>query len=127
MKSCENCRFMTDDPPCMKWDCYPWESAKYWKPDYPTLERENAELKERVETLERISHELDRITEIATERHGAIIDENERIERALEQACEWFAENVDCRECPLACTHRCIGDPAGCKATLIRYFKEAAQ
>jgi len=105
-------------------------TAKSWpeiESKVAELERENAELKERNKTLERISRELDRQAEIAIERRWPIIDENDQLEQALERACEWFVENVDCRECPLACTHRCIGDPAGCKAALIRYFKEATQ
>jgi hypothetical protein len=37
-KSCKNCRYQTDNPPCLKWDCHPWENAKHWKPDYKTLQ-----------------------------------------------------------------------------------------
>lgn len=48
-KSCENCRFMNDDPPCLKWDCRPWELTKYWEPDYHTLEQENAKLTQALE------------------------------------------------------------------------------
>jgi len=95
------------------------------------LERENAELKERVETLERIGHELNQLAKSAIERHGAIIDKNERMEQALERACEWMDDYIDdkldCEYCPLhgnKCIDYKFSKDNGCKRALIRHFKE---
>jgi hypothetical protein len=130
-RSCENCRNSCKVGHKMSYCII--NERKCWEPDYPTLERENAELKQQLEKLQNEKSAYELLYHI-TERHSAddTIKNQKQIAdltQALERACGFIANKKDANSCPVNCKAYepwDCGDET-CMKMLIRHFKEAMQ
>lgn len=89
MNSCFNCLDF-GNPRCT--------SRKYcakWKPDYPTLEYENAELKQRISELEKASDEFERIANKSMNQQDILIDENDELKDENDELKQELAKTND--------------------------------
>ena len=64
--------------------CISRKDCTKWKPDYQTLEAENAELKRRISELEKASDEFERIANKSMNQQDILIDENDELKQELE-------------------------------------------
>lgn len=139
MKSCENCLIPDQEYS----NCWVLDKVcdKYL-PDYPTLERENAELKgtlkaykllyetEKTNHNKSIDENCKKIRESETSLNNACVTISESTQ-ALERACETIAEIChwnSCRhDCPVSeeCTFGT--QTPECIEKLVKYFKEATK
>ena len=111
MKSCENCALFLNGCPGL--DGCDFENCGY-KPDYPTLEAENAELKQRISELERISND-------SINCSVALVVGNTRLKQELEvhkKMLEIARGNMFCVFCNLIknCKQHC---DEGCQGSLL--------
>jgi hypothetical protein len=117
-KSCENCLHF-GNPRCTTCN----DLGKY-KPDYPTLEQKNRELKQQIDCQNTINLALVAIVE----KDNKTIKE---LTKSLEWACEWIMqyadETGDCYACPkyTVCNRGLVSDE--CKQDLIQHFKEGLE
>jgi len=129
--SCDNCRSHfapVNYSGCVLGigECYECDK---WQPDYPTLEQENVDIKLQLECQKQINQALVKIAEKDNREIIVMNRELNKLEPALEWACEtlvnFIADYEDCSLCPVYKGKKCkLSETDGCKDALVRYFEE---
>jgi hypothetical protein len=132
-KSCENCMLIIMEP-CVYKRLKECQNLEKYKPDYPALKQENAELKQQLEKLQNEKSAFELLYH-TTERHFAedTVKYQKRIEavdQSLERACKVVALNR-VHECPIESdcwsAHDCLCGDEVCIKRLMNHFEEAVQ